>query len=78
MHQELDANGLSHVRGQAKGLLAPCLCIAALMEKCLQDVAVAIGYVSILPIECDDVGRVIPVPEAQRGIGGQRSKLLIE
>ena len=44
----------------------------------LQDGAVAIGDVSILPVERDTVGGTGIVPEAQCGAGGHRPKLLIE
>ena len=44
----------------------------------LQDVAVAIGDVSILPVERYRVISAILVPEAQRGAGRHRPELLIE
>ena len=44
----------------------------------LQDVAIAIGDVSILPVERYAVIGAVLVPEAQRGAGGHRPELLIE
>ena len=44
----------------------------------LQDGAIAIGDVSILPVERNAVVRAVLVPEAQRGIRRHRPELLIE
>ena len=48
MHQERDADGLAHVRGQIHRLVNPGLAVATLMENRLKDVAVAVGDVSVL------------------------------
>jgi hypothetical protein len=64
MHQELDANGLAHVRGQIHRLVNPGLAVATLMENGLKDVAVGIGDVSVLPVEVDGVSGAVPMPEA--------------
>jgi hypothetical protein len=64
MHQELDTNGLAHVRGQIHRLVNPGLAVATLMENRLKDVAVAIGDVSVLPVEVDGVSGAVPMPEA--------------
>ena len=64
MHQELDANGLAHVRGQIHRLVNPGLAVATLMENGLEDVAVAICDVSVLPVEVDRVSGAVPMPEA--------------
>ena len=48
------------------------------MEDRLQDVAVAIGDISILPVERNAVISAVLVPEAQRGASGHRPELLIE
>src|SRR5713101_4454166 len=48
------------------------------MEDRLQDVAVGIGDVSILPIVPDAVGRAVPVPEAQRAGTSRYRELLVE
>jgi hypothetical protein len=64
MHQELDANGLAHVRGQIHRLVNPGLAVATLMENGLKDVAVGIGDVSVLPVEVDGVSGAAPMPEA--------------
>jgi hypothetical protein len=64
MHQELDANGLAHVRGKIHRLVNPGSVVATLMENGLENVAVAIGDVSVLPIEVDGVSGAVPMPEA--------------
>jgi len=64
MHQELDANHLTYVRGKIHCLVNPGLAVATLMENGLKDVAVAIGYVSVLPVEVDGVSGAVPMPEA--------------
>ena len=46
MHQELDADALTHVRGKIHGLVNPGLAVATLMENGLEDVAAAICDVS--------------------------------
>ena len=48
------------------------------MKDGLQDLAAGIRDVRILPIEGDGVGGVVPVPEAQNGVGRHRSELLVE
>jgi hypothetical protein len=64
MHQELDTNGLAHVRGQIHRLVNPGLAVATLMENRLKNVVVAIGDVRILPVEIDGVSAAVPMPEA--------------
>ena len=48
------------------------------MEDRLQDVAIAIGDVSILPVERNAVISAVLVPEAQRGVSRHRPELLIK
>ncbi len=48
------------------------------MEDRLQDVAGAIGDVSVLPVESDAVISAVLVPEAQCGVSRHRPELLIE
>jgi hypothetical protein len=48
------------------------------MEDRLQDVTIAIGDVSILPVEANAVISAVLVPEAQRGVSRHRPELLIE
>ena len=67
MDQELDADGLAHVRGKIHGLVNPGLAIATLMENGFEDVAVAIGDVSVLPVEVDGISG--PVSVALAGTG---------
>ena len=64
MHQELDADGLADVRDQIHRLVNPGLAVATLVENRLKDVAVAIGDVSVLPVEVDGVTTAVPMPEA--------------
>jgi hypothetical protein len=64
MHQELDTNGLAYVRGQIHRLVNPGLAVAILMENRLKGVAVAIGDVSVLPVEVDRVSGAVPMLEA--------------
>ena len=68
MHQELDADGLAHVRGKIHRLVNPGLAVATLMENRLKNVAVAICDVSVLPVEVDGVSGAVPMPEAT-GVG---------
>ena len=48
------------------------------MEDRLEDVTVAIGDISILPVERDTVGGTGIVPEAQCGASRHRPELLVE
>ena len=64
MHQELDADGLAYPRGKIHALMNPTLGVGTLMVDGLEDVAVTIGDVGILPVEIDDVGSAVPVPQA--------------
>ena len=63
MHQELNADGLAHVRGKIHRLVNPGLAVATVVENRLKDVAVAIGDVSVLPVEIDGVSGAVPMPE---------------
>jgi hypothetical protein len=78
MHEELDAHRLPGIRRHVHILLNPRLPIETLMEDRLQDSAVGIGNVSILPVERDAVGGAVPVPEAQRTGTSRYGELLIE
>src|SRR5947199_6073689 len=78
MHQELDAHGLARVRRHVHRGIDPGLSIFTLVKDGLQDLAAGIRDVRILPIEGDGVGGVVPVPEAQNGVGRHRSELLVE
>ena len=70
MHQELDAHRLPRVRRHVHRLVDVDLVVSTLMEDRLQNVAGAIRDVGILPVEGNAVGRVVPVPEAQRATRG--------
>jgi hypothetical protein len=64
MHQELDAYRLSCIRAHVHRLLYPNVIVTALMEDRLQDRAIGIGNISILPVVRDEVEGAGPVPEA--------------
>jgi hypothetical protein len=64
MHQELDTNGLAHVRGQIHRLVNPGLAVATLIENGLKDVTVVIGDVSVLPVEVDGISGAVTMPKA--------------
>ena len=68
MDQELDTDSLAHVRGKSHRLVNPRLAVATLMENGLEDVAVAICDVSVLPVEIDGVSGALPMPEAWRSV----------
>ena len=65
MHQELDAHGLPGIWRHVHTLVDPGFRVVALVEDGLQDVAVDVRDVSVLPVERDNVGGAVPVPEAQ-------------
>src|SRR6266480_124161 len=66
MHQELDADGLAYPWAKVHSLINPRLAVGSLMVDGLEDVAVTIGDVSILPREIGtaEAGVTVPVPEA--------------
>ena len=78
MHQELDAHRLPRIRRHVHCLVYPSLVVSALVEDRLQDIAVAIGDVSILPVERDSVRGTGPVVEAKCTRTSRDSELLIE
>ena len=78
MHEELDSHRLPRIRAHVHRLVDPGVVVGTLMEDRLQDGAVAIGDVSILPVERDTVSRAGVVPEAQCGASRHRPELLIE
>ena len=78
MHDELDAHGLARIGRHVHRSIEPSLPIFTLVKDGLQDDAIGIGNISVLRIEGDGVGGVVPVPEAQNGVGRHRSKLLVE
>ena len=51
------------VRGQIHRLVNRELAVATPMENRLKDVAVAIGDISVLPVEADGVSAAVPMPE---------------
>ena len=77
MHQELDPHRLPSIRRHVHCLVGPVRSITH-MEDRLQDIAIAIGDISILPVECNAVISAVLVPEAQRARTSGDSELLIE
>jgi len=61
MHQELDTDGLSRIRRHVHRRIEPGLSLGTLMEDGLQDVAVGIRDVGVLPVEVDDISGAIPM-----------------
>jgi hypothetical protein len=55
MRQELDAHSHPRIRRHVHRLVHPGLVVRTLMEDRLQDVAAAIGDVSVLPVETDAI-----------------------
>ena len=70
MHQELDADGLAHVRGKIHRLVNPGLAVATLMENGLKDVAVGIGDISVLPVEVDGVSGAVQCQKLSVALAG--------
>lgn len=64
MHQEPDAHRHPRIRRHVHRSVEPGLPTLTLMKDRLQDVAVLIGDVSILPVRRYVVGGAVPVPEA--------------
>jgi hypothetical protein len=64
VHQEFYAHRLSRKGRHVYLLVDPSLPIFTLMENRLQNSAVGIGDISILPVERNGVSGVIPVVEA--------------
>jgi hypothetical protein len=78
MHQKFDAHGLSRIWRHVHHRVIPGLVIIAQVEDRLQDHAVGIGDVSVLPVERNAVSGAVPVPEAQRAGTSRYDELLIE
>ena len=78
MHQELEADGLPSILRHVHRLVHPGVVVRALMEDGLQNEAVAVCDVGILPVECDDVSSTGPIPEAQCASDSWHGELLIE
>ena len=64
MYRELDADSLAFLRSKIHGMVNPGLAVATLMEDGLTDVAVAIGDVSVLPVEIYGLSGAVPMLEA--------------
>ena len=77
MHQELDAHCHPRIRRHVHRLVGPVRGITQMVDR-LQDVAVAIGDIRILPVERYRVISAVLVPEAKCGAGRHRPELLIE
>src|SRR5207249_11680282 len=77
VQQEVDTHGLCRIRAHVHYLVGPVHSITH-MEDRLQDVTIAIGDISILPVERDAVISAVLVPEAQCGASRYWPELLIE
>lgn len=64
MHQELDADVLTRMRGKIHSLVNQDWQLPTLAENGLKDVAVAVWEVNILPVEVDGVTPAVPMPAA--------------
>lgn len=65
MHQELNTDSLAYPRAKVHRLMNPTFRVASLMEDGLQDVAIGIRDVGILPGGIDAEGGItVPMPEA--------------
>ena len=78
MHQKFDAHGHPRIRRHVHALVHPSLVVGALMEDRLQDVAIGVRDVGVLPVELDEVHGAGPVPEAQRASTSRYGELLIK
>jgi hypothetical protein len=79
MHEEFDAHGLAGKRGHIYRLVNPGLGIEALVEDRLQNVAIDVCDVSVLPVEVDIICCAVPVPKTQGAEADWRDdELLIE
>ena len=78
MHHELDPHGLARIRRHVHRGIEPGLPIFTLVKDGLENSATGIGDISVLRIGGDGVGGVVPMPEAQNGVGRHRSNLLVE
>jgi hypothetical protein len=78
VHQEFDTDGLSRIRRHVHRRIEPGLSLVTLVEDDLQDVAICIRDVGVLPVELDDINSVIPVPEAQCASASRHRELLVE
>jgi hypothetical protein len=78
MYQKFDAHCLSGVWTHVHLRVEPGLGIVTLVEDRLQDVAVNISDVSVLPVEVDGISGAVPVPEAQCASTSRYRELLIE
>src|SRR5882724_8355626 len=78
MHHEPDPHGLARIRRHVHRVIEPGLPIFTLVKDGLENSATGIGDISVLRIGGDGVGGVVPMPEAQNGVGRHRSNLLVE
>jgi hypothetical protein len=64
VHEKLDSYSLSGERRHIHDLINPSFRIHTLMKDCLQNIAINIGDIGVLPVKIDSVRGAIPVPEA--------------
>jgi hypothetical protein len=63
MHEEFDSYSLSGEWRHVHYLVNPCLRIHTLMKDSLQDIAIDVCDVGVLPVKVDTIGRAIPMPK---------------
>jgi hypothetical protein len=78
MHQELDPHRLPRILHHGHRPLHPDPAVATLMEESLQNGAVGIGDVGVLPVVLNSVSGTRQVPERQRAVASRNGELLIE
>ena len=78
MRQELDAHRLARIWRHVHGLVDESRRRIACVEDGLQNVAVAIGDIGVLPVERNTVSSTVLMPEAQDTGTSRNGELLIE
>ena len=77
MRQELEAHGLPPILLHVHSHVGPVRSITQMVD-CLEDIAIAIGDISILPVKLNAVISAVLVVEAQCASAARDSELLIE
>jgi hypothetical protein len=77
MHQKLDAHGLARILRHVHQYVGPVRCITQMVDR-LQDITIAIGDISILPVERNAVISAVLVIETQYARTSRDCELLIE
>ena len=77
MRQELEAHGLPPILRHVHSHVGPVRSITQMVDR-LEDIAIAIGDISILPVKLNAVISAVLVVEAQCASAARDSELLIE